>query len=351
MFSPVNLTYQWYKNGEFMEGANEATLTDAPNNDETEYYLEVTPAGGSPVRSNTITVYFDRVDFIVHERPDITSIYSCSSDTTIIIETYTQIISEYIPNVVFTIQCKNDYTNQQWQDISSNSSLTLTENFKGGSDMRIIYASNETIIETVKNGTVGAYACDNLYLMTPEMGLYFDFFQFEGNNVDATICAGETVSSPNVPADEAYNWSLHLTNDTNTPVASGNQDDFQTGYASFIEDIAADGEKKEYTFTFQTSRGCLFDQSVAITKNQTVSVESNKASLIKIYPSVITNYVIIEHAKGSLLTITDMQGRLIYKKADIGAVEKVNASNWSNDSYIVVLQNGNEKVVEKVIKK
>ena len=80
------------------------------------------------------------------------------------------------------------------------------------------------------------------------------------------------------------------------------------------------------------------------------SNSSVPASVIKIYPNPFTDKLEIEKAANYNLTVTDMQGRIQYQRANLTDNEMILTSGWAEGIYLIALSSQDNNIVKKVIK-
>ena len=72
---------------------------------------------------------------------------------------------------------------------------------------------------------------------------------------------------------------------------------------------------------------------------------------VNIYPNPTINYITIAEAEGLNVVIVDAQGRIIYTKKNIGAMETVQTASWTSGVYFVTLQAGESRITKKIMKR
>jgi hypothetical protein len=82
--------------------------------------------------------------------------------------------------------------------------------------------------------------------------------------------------------------------------------------------------------------------------NSSASVTVNTP--IEIYPNPFTDKLEIEKAANYSLTITDMQGRIQYQRANLTGNETIITSGWAAGIYLITLSSQDNNIVRKVVK-
>jgi len=85
--------------------------------------------------------------------------------------------------------------------------------------------------------------------------------------------------------------------------------------------------------------------------NPTSVKEVSAAPAVAVFPNPATEFITIQGAAGSLITVSDLSGRTVYKQAMTGESETIAVSSWANGVYLVAVQTGNNKTVSKIVKK
>jgi hypothetical protein len=75
------------------------------------------------------------------------------------------------------------------------------------------------------------------------------------------------------------------------------------------------------------------------------------ASAATVFPNPATDHITIQGATGSIVTVSDLSGRIVYKQAMTGESETITVSSWAKGMYLVTIQTGNNKTVGKMVKK
>lgn len=104
----------------------------------------------------------------------------------------------------------------------------------------------------------------------------------------------------------------------------------------------------------QNGDNVLRDSKAYYFQSNPSSTSSEKKSFeIKIFPTVVEDYLIIEKMpwQTAELTIIDGYGREVFKKSNVSKETSINPGCISSGAYYLVLHSGKEKQVIKIIKK
>ena len=86
------------------------------------------------------------------------------------------------------------------------------------------------------------------------------------------------------------------------------------------------------------------------TLNVSISPVYENQSSISVFPNPATDYIVVEGAAASLLTVFDFSGHVIHKQAITEESESISVSSWNSGTYLIVLQKGSDKTTKKIIK-
>jgi hypothetical protein len=70
-----------------------------------------------------------------------------------------------------------------------------------------------------------------------------------------------------------------------------------------------------------------------------------------IYPNPTIDFLTIESAGNSTITVINIAGLIIYQKEMQEEKTTLNTSSWVNGIYFITIQNGSSRTTKKVIKK
>jgi len=77
----------------------------------------------------------------------------------------------------------------------------------------------------------------------------------------------------------------------------------------------------------------------------------NSGQLATVFPNPATNYITVKSTTGSIITVSDLLGKIIYKQPMAGGNENIDVSSWASGVYVISVETGNNKTVSKIIKK
>jgi len=87
----------------------------------------------------------------------------------------------------------------------------------------------------------------------------------------------------------------------------------------------------------------------SITVNDISQVNSGQPTIV--FPNPATNYITVKGITGSLITVSDLSGKTIYKQPMAGENGNIDVSSWASGVYIISVEKGNNRTVSKIIKK
>jgi len=87
----------------------------------------------------------------------------------------------------------------------------------------------------------------------------------------------------------------------------------------------------------------------SLTENSMFQVNSKQQATV--FPNPATNYITVKGTTESMITVSDLSGRIIYKQAMASESENIDVSLWSNGTYLIFVDKGNNRTVSKIIKK
>jgi hypothetical protein len=79
--------------------------------------------------------------------------------------------------------------------------------------------------------------------------------------------------------------------------------------------------------------------------------EKKELQKFSIYPNPMIDFLTVENAGNSTITVSDITGHIIYKRERHKENTTLNTSSWKSGIYFVTIQNGNSRTTKKVIKK
>ncbi|MDR1683570.1 MAG: T9SS type A sorting domain-containing protein, partial [Candidatus Symbiothrix sp.] len=59
----------------------------------------------------------------------------------------------------------------------------------------------------------------------------------------------------------------------------------------------------------------------------------------------------ITGAENATLTVLNLQGQTVYAKHKLSVTENIPVISWAKGVYLIILQTGNNRIVNKIIKK
>jgi len=87
----------------------------------------------------------------------------------------------------------------------------------------------------------------------------------------------------------------------------------------------------------------------SITVSGISKINSGQPAIV--FPNPATNYITVQGIIGSLITVSDLSGKTIYKQPMAGENENIDVSSWASGVYVISVEKGNNRTVNKIIKK
>jgi len=76
----------------------------------------------------------------------------------------------------------------------------------------------------------------------------------------------------------------------------------------------------------------------------------NKEQPVTVFPNPATNYITVKGMTGSIITVSDFSGGIVYKQVMAGESSAIDVSSWTNGTYLISVETGNNRAVSKIIK-
>jgi len=105
-----------------------------------------------------------------------------------------------------------------------------------------------------------------------------------------------------------------------------------------------------HTFRVIDLYGCQSQAYVYVMGGTESSNSSVPVSVIKTYPNPFTDKLKIEKAANYHLTVTNMQGRIQYQRANLTDNETILTSGWVAGTYFITISSQDNHIVKKVVK-
>jgi len=77
----------------------------------------------------------------------------------------------------------------------------------------------------------------------------------------------------------------------------------------------------------------------------------NREQPVTVFPNPATNYITVKGTTGSVITVSDLSGGIIYKQVMANESNTIDVSSWASGTYLTSVETGNNRTVSKIIKK
>jgi hypothetical protein len=85
-----------------------------------------------------------------------------------------------------------------------------------------------------------------------------------------------------------------------------------------------------------------------ITVNSILPPHREQSAMV--FPNPATNYITVKGIAESIITVSDLSGKMIDKQVMAGESKDIDVSSWASGVYLISVEKGNNRTVSKIVK-